>query len=197
MASNSNKYKLVILGEGGVGKSALSVQFMQNHFITEYDPTIENSYQKTIVVDGETCLVDLLDTAGQEEYSVMRNQYIQAGQGFVLVYSIVGKNTFDVMQDYYDQILAIKHTSVPIVMLGNKCDLRTQRMVTTEQGEKQAAAMNGVPFFETSAKERTNVEEGFTRLLQLMIENRKSVDKTKTGGGQTGETGSGKCCILI
>jgi len=192
--NNNNKYKLVILGEGGVGKSALSVQFMQNHFITEYDPTIENSYQKTIVVGGETCQVDLLDTAGQEEYSVMRNQYIQAGQGFVLVYSVVAKSTFDVMKDYYDQILAIKHTSVPIVLLGNKCDLRTQRMVITEQGEKLAATIN-VPFYETSAKERVNVEEGFTRLLQLMIDARKSSDNS--GGGQTGNGASSKCCVLI
>jgi len=194
--SNSTKYKLVILGEGGVGKSALCVQFMQNHFITEYDPTIENSYQKTIVVDGETCHVDLLDTAGQEEYAVMRNQYIQAGQGFVLVYSIIQKTTFDTMKDFYDQIVAVK-SNVPIILLGNKCDLVTQRKVPKEDGSALAAKMGSMPFFETSAKDRTNVEESFTALLQLMIDHRKASTTKNTNNGQNTSTSTRNCCVLF
>ncbi|KAJ8298711.1 hypothetical protein KUTeg_022771 [Tegillarca granosa] len=63
------EYKLVVVGAGGVGKSALTIQLIQNHFVEEYDPTIEDSYRKQVVIDGETCLLDILDTAGQEEYS--------------------------------------------------------------------------------------------------------------------------------
>ena len=66
------EYKLVIVGGGGVGKSALTIQLIQNHFIDEYDPTIEDSYRKQVTIDEETCLLDILDTAGQEEYSAMR-----------------------------------------------------------------------------------------------------------------------------
>ena len=68
------EYKLVIVGGGGVGKSALTIRLIQNHFIDEYDPTIEDSYRKQVTIDEETCLLDILDTAGQEEYSAMRDQ---------------------------------------------------------------------------------------------------------------------------
>ena len=74
------EYKLVIVGGGGVGKSALTIQLIQNHFIDEYDPTIEDSYRKQVTIDDETCLLDILDTAGQEEYSAMRDQYMRTGK---------------------------------------------------------------------------------------------------------------------
>ncbi|VDM57379.1 unnamed protein product [Angiostrongylus costaricensis] len=74
------EYKLVVVGDGGVGKSALTIQLIQNHFVEEYDPTIEDSYRKQVVIDGETCLLDILDTAGQEEYSAMRDQYMRTGE---------------------------------------------------------------------------------------------------------------------
>merc|ERR1711991_711156 len=77
------EYKVCILGDGGVGKSALTIQFVQNHFIEEYDPTIEDSYRKQVTIDHETCLLDILDTAGQEEYSAMRDQYMRTGEGFL------------------------------------------------------------------------------------------------------------------
>ena len=68
------EYKLVVVGGGGVGKSALTIQLIQNQFVTEYDPTIEDSYRKQVTIDEETCCLDILDTAGQEEYSAMRDQ---------------------------------------------------------------------------------------------------------------------------
>lgn len=68
------EYKLIVVGGGGVGKSALTIQLIQNHFVDEYDPTIEDSYRKQVTIDEETCLLDILDTAGQEEYSAMRDQ---------------------------------------------------------------------------------------------------------------------------
>ena len=67
------EYKLVVVGAGGVGKSALTIQLIQNHFVDEYDPTIEDSYRKQVVIDGETCLLDILDTAGQEEGAVQED----------------------------------------------------------------------------------------------------------------------------
>ena len=69
---NSNGYKLVVVGAGGVGKSALTIQLIQNQFMEEYDPTIEDSYRKQVVVDKAACYLDILDTAGQEEYSAMK-----------------------------------------------------------------------------------------------------------------------------
>mmetsp|Transcript_12487 Transcript_12487/g.17300 ORF Transcript_12487/g.17300 Transcript_12487/m.17300 type:complete len:199 (+) Transcript_12487:65-661(+) len=159
-------YKLVILGDGGVGKSALTIQLTQNHFITEYDPTIENSYRKQVNIDDETCMLDILDTAGQEEYSAMRDQYIRSGQGFVIVYSITSKASFDSLPSFHDQILRVKdEDSFPVVLLGNKCDLEKDRDVSTQEAQEFAQKI-GAPFFETSAKARINVEEGFYALVR-------------------------------
>merc|ERR1711911_343898 len=90
-------YKLVVVGAGGVGKSALTIQLIQNHFVDEYDPTIEDSYRKQVVIDGETCLLDILDTAGQEEYSAMRDQYMRTGEGFLLVFAVNNAKSFDTL----------------------------------------------------------------------------------------------------
>jgi len=159
-------YKLVILGEGGVGKSALTIQLTQNHFITEYDPTIENSYRKQVNIDDETCMLDILDTAGQEEYSAMRDQYIRSGQGFIIVYSITSKPSFENLNSFHDQILRVKdEDSFPVVILGNKCDLEKDREVATQEGKAFADSI-GAPFYETSAKNRINVEEGFYQLVR-------------------------------
>ncbi|EPQ16351.1 GTPase HRas [Myotis brandtii] len=89
------EYKLVVVGAGGVGKSALTIQLIQNHFVDEYDPTIEDSYRKQVVIDGETCLLDILDTAGQEEYSAMRDQYMRTGEGFLCVFAINNTKSFE------------------------------------------------------------------------------------------------------
>merc|ERR1712188_139359 len=115
------EYKLVIVGGGGVGKSALTIQLIQNNFIEEYDPTIEDSYRKQVTIDDETCLLDILDTAGQEEYSAMRDQYMRTGQGFLIVYSITSRSSFDEVAQFRDQILRVKDADkVPIVIVGNK-----------------------------------------------------------------------------
>ena len=89
---------------GGVGKSALTIQLIQNHFVDEYDPTIEDSYRKQVVIDGETCLLDILDTAGQEEYSAMRDQYMRTGEGFLCVFAIDNMKSFEDIESYRGQV---------------------------------------------------------------------------------------------
>jgi len=179
------EYKLVIVGGGGVGKSALTIQLIQNHFIDEYDPTIEDSYRKQVVIDEETCLLDILDTAGQEEYSAMRDQYMRTGQGFVMVYSITSRSSFDEINAFREQILRVKDKdSVPLVLAGNKCDLASERQVTTNEGQELAKSF-GCPFVETSAKARLNVEECFYGLVREirkeMVGDKKSATKKKKG----------------
>mmetsp|Transcript_7022 Transcript_7022/g.17769 ORF Transcript_7022/g.17769 Transcript_7022/m.17769 type:complete len:191 (-) Transcript_7022:321-893(-) len=162
-------YKVVILGEGGVGKSCLTIQFTQNHFVKEYDPTIENSYRKQITLDEETCMLDILDTAGQEEYSVMRDQYINAGHGFILVYSITSKASFDGLLELRRKILQVKDVEdhFPMVLVGNKCDLEKEREVTLDEGRSLGKKWE-VPHLETSAKARINVEEGFYAVVRAI-----------------------------
>ena len=124
MNSNYREYKLVVVGGGGVGKSALTIQLTQNNFVDEYDPTIEDSYRKQCVIDSEVVILDILDTAGQEEYSAMREQYMRTGEGFLLVYSVNSKNSFEELMVYYQQILRVKDSDyVPVFLVGNKADL--------------------------------------------------------------------------
>lgn len=160
------EYKLVIVGGGGVGKSSMTIQLIQNHFIEEYDPTIEDSYRKQVVVDDETCLLDVLDTAGQEEYSSMRDRYMRTGQGFLCVYSVTSRSSFDEVTAFQEQILRVKdEDEVPLVLVGNKRDLENQRQVTTTEGYELAKTFR-CPFFETSAKTRINIEESFFEVVR-------------------------------
>ncbi|KAH9958593.1 ras protein [Russula dissimulans] len=167
MASSQflREYRLVVLGGGGVGKSALTIQFMHNRFEEDYDPTIEDLYRKTCVIDGEDALVDVLDTAGQEEFSAMREHYMLDGEGFLLVYSVTEPDSLSLIEAYHQQILRVKDSeSVPIVVVGNKSDLEFERRVNTVEGERIASEL-GCRFVETSAKLCTNVHETFIGLV--------------------------------
>jgi len=159
------EYRLVVIGSGGVGKSALTIQFMENRFVEDYDPTIEDLYRKQCVIEGEEALVDVLDTAGQEEFSAMREHYMLDGEGFLLVYSVTERDSFDLIGTYHEQILRVKDTqSVPIVLVGNKSDLECDRTVDMLEGQLFAQEL-GCRFVETSAKLGINVTETFIDLV--------------------------------
>ncbi|PIK36235.1 putative ras-related protein [Apostichopus japonicus] len=87
------EYKVVVLGSGGVGKSALTVQFVLGNFVEKYDPTIEDFYRKAIEVESTMAILEILDTAGTEQFASMRDLYIRNGQGFVIVYSVTSKQS--------------------------------------------------------------------------------------------------------
>ena len=192
--TSMTEYKLVIVGGGGVGKSALTIQLIQNHFIDEYDPTIEDSYRKQVTIDDETCLLDILDTAGQEEYSAMRDQYMRTGQGFLCTYAITSRSSFDEITAFREQILRVKdEDKVPMVLVGNKCDLEEERQVTAVEGQDLAKSF-GCPIYETSAKARINVEEAF---YELVREIRKD-NQSKNGGGASSKKAKKKAgCALL
>jgi small GTP-binding protein len=186
--NNMNTLKIVVLGSGGVGKSALTVQFVQGIFVEQYDPTIEDSYRKQVEVDGKQVMLEILDTAGTEQFTAMRDLYMKNGQGFVLVYSIIATSTFNDLPDLREQILRVKDLdSVPMVLVGNKCDLQDQRVISTEQGQQLSAKFGNCAFLESSAKTRTNVNEIFFDLI-------RQVNRTKpinTDGGRK------KKCLLF
>ncbi|XP_059759130.1 ras-related protein Rap-2a isoform X2 [Balaenoptera ricei] len=102
------EYKVVVLGSGGVGKSALTVQFVTGTFIEKYDPTIEDFYRKEIEVDSSPSVLEILDTAGTEQFASMRDLYIKNGQGFILVYSLVNQQSFQDIKPMRDQIIRVK-----------------------------------------------------------------------------------------
>lgn len=175
------EYKLVVLGSGGVGKSALTVQFVQGIFVEKYDPTIEDSYRKQVEIDQHQCILEILDTAGTEQFTAMRDLYMKNGQGFVLVYSITSQGTFNDLTDLRDQILRVKDTEdVPMVLVGNKCDLEDERVVGKDQGQQLARQLNIHTFLETSAKMKINVTTIFEDLVRQI--NKKSPEVRKKRG---------------
>eukprot|EP01113_Clastostelium_recurvatum_P008283 TRINITY_DN138_c0_g1_i1.p1 TRINITY_DN138_c0_g1~~TRINITY_DN138_c0_g1_i1.p1 ORF type:complete len:193 (+),score=41.65 TRINITY_DN138_c0_g1_i1:186-764(+) len=164
-------YRIVIVGAGGVGKSALTVRFIQGNFIVKYDPTIEDSYRKQVEVDGKACMLDIMDTAGQEEYSALRDQYMKTGEGFVLVYSVISMPSFQSADKLHQNILRIKeeYPDIPILLVGNKVDCESERQVTSDQG-REYAARKKLGFIETSAKANKNVNELFYDLVHRINE---------------------------
>ncbi|PWN28062.1 ras-domain-containing protein [Jaminaea rosea] len=186
------EYKLVVVGGGGVGKSALTIQFIQSHFVDEYDPTIEDSYRKQCLIDEEVALLDVLDTAGQEEYSAMREQYMRTGEGFLLVYSITSRNSFDEISTFHQQILRVKDKDYfPVIVVANKCDLEYERQVGSHEG-RELAKHFGCRFIETSAKQRINVDEAFSNLVREIrrFNKEQAVGRPGAGGGM-GAGGAG------
>merc|ERR1712183_202455 len=180
-ADTMTEYKLVVVGGGGVGKSALTIQLIQNHLVDEYDPTIEDSYRKQVVIDEETCLLDILDTAGQEEYSAMRDQYMRTGEGFLCVFSITSRTSFEEISSFREQILRVKDMDeVPMILVGNKSDLAQDRQVAQNEAQ-QTAKQFGIPWMETSAKTRTNVEDAlYTPVREIRKYKQKNVEPMKT-----------------
>lgn len=173
--------KIVMLGGGGVGKSALTIQYVQEQFVDEYDPTIEDSYRRQTLVDQEITILEILDTAGQEEYSSMRDQYMMSGEGFVCVYSITSRTSFDEVVQFVQGILRAKDKGtgeVPIVLVGNKADLERNREVSVGEGIELAKSLGISDFFETSAKTRTNVTQVFHSIAR-QIGKSKKVPATK------------------
>ncbi|KAK6088571.1 Ras-like protein [Seiridium cupressi] len=183
------EYKLVVVGGGGVGKSCLTIQLIQSHFVDEYDPTIEDSYRKQCVIDDEVALLDVLDTAGQEEYSAMREQYMRTGEGFLLVYSITSRQSFDEITTFQQQILRVKDKDYfPMVVVGNKCDLENEREVTRQEGENLAKSF-GCKFIETSAKSRINVDKAFYDIVREIRRYNREMQGYSPGNGGNGGSG--------
>eukprot|EP00483_Globobulimina_turgida_P000273 UN00273 len=164
------EYKIVVLGGGGVGKSALTIRLVSDDFLEEYDPTIEDSYRKQCDLDGRSVMLDVLDTAGQDDFAALRDAWMREAEGFLLVYSITKRATFDEVMALYARIMRVKEdeeTPVHIIIVGNKCDLVNQREVATQEGKSLANDWE-CAFFETSAKTKINNLEPFYECARLI-----------------------------
>lgn len=163
-------YKLVVLGAGGVGKSCLTVQFVQGIYLDSYDPTIEDSYRKHIEIDGKEFNLEILDTAGIAQFTAMRELYIKSGMGFLLVYSVTDRQSLEELLELREQVLRIKDSKhVPMVLVGNKADLVDDRIIPVEEGIGLSGEWGKVPFYETSALLRSNVDEVFVDLVRQIL----------------------------
>ncbi|KAK3361272.1 GTPase NRas precursor [Lasiosphaeria ovina] len=163
-----DSYKLVVLGDESVGKTQLTTQFCLETFDETYYPTIENSYRKQWLVDGEFCMLKIVDTAGQEQYNALRGEWIRDGEVFIIVYSITSRTTFQRVRLFHIQVSRGIESLLyrgelllmPIIIVGNMCDRAAEREVMTQEGEALAKEL-GCDFVEASAKTGTNVDRAF------------------------------------
>jgi len=197
------EYKIVVLGEGGVGKSSLTVRLCSDNFIDEYDPTVEDCYRKKATIDGEEVLLEITDTAGQEEFQAMRDEWIRDGDGYLLVFSINQPNSFEELEVIRERILQTNDSeTAPIVIAGNKCDLEEDRRVEKSELEKLGKKFN-CPVYETSAKTKVNNVECFYQTVREI----KKHQNMKLNGGELNEEDKEKkfkincngckCCVIL
>ncbi|ELP91941.1 hypothetical protein EIN_400010 [Entamoeba invadens IP1] len=170
-------YKIVVLGSGAVGKSSITVRFVQGIFLVKYDPTIEDSYRKQLEHEGQQYVLEILDTAGTEQFTAMRDLYMKTGQGFVLVYSIIAQSTYNDLEPIHEQIVRVRDSDdVPIIVVGNKCDLESQRIVSKEDGQALADKYKA-DFLEVSAKAEIKILDIFTTLINKINSHAKPEKK--------------------
>ncbi|OSC98977.1 hypothetical protein PYCCODRAFT_1519073 [Trametes coccinea BRFM310] len=191
------KRKIAVLGSRSVGKSSLVIQFIENHFVESYYPTIESVFNKTVSYKGADYDCDIIDTAGQnraaqDEYSILNSKHAIGIHGYVLVYSVTNRKSFDMVRIVYDKIVNFcGMNSIPCVVVGSKIDLQNRallfcRQVDGDEGERLAKDL-GAAFVETSAKNNVNVSKVF-ELCLAEIEKRQPNNKQ--------EPQASKCIIM-
>jgi len=190
--------KIIVMGVGGVGKSAITNRFVIGRWIERYDPTVEESYQTTIDVDGRALQVEILDTAGQDEYTPLRETFMHTGDGFLLVYSITDDQTFEELRGIRDQILRVHpNKKVPILLVGNKSDLaKKDRAVTKEEGGALAKEFSA-DLMEVSAKENFKVKDAFESLIRTVLAGNSNAGRAEGSGGVFGAGKQDKCVIML
>lgn len=185
-----DQWRVTALGDGAVGKTSIAVQFTLHSFTEAYDPTIEDAYRKQTVVDGSVCHIEIVDTAGQEEYSTLRDQWVREGQGFILVYSITERRSFERIETFRQALLRAKTRTPPLfILVGNKDDQTYERQVLKAEGESLAAQW-GCEFMETSARTGHNIDKLFIHLIRSLREVRDGAELPPTGGAPIKPSGS-------
>jgi small GTP-binding protein len=164
--------KIAVLGQSMVGKSALTFRFINNRFPTEHDTTIEDSYSIPAKIDDIQCQLEILDTAGQDDYQTMLDTWINSADGFLLVYSIDNRDSFESTKTRFDRILKLKQGhKISVVIVGNKCDLEDRRQVPKEEVENYFRKINkSIVTLESSALNTINVKESFLCVARGLLQ---------------------------
>ncbi|XP_068955569.1 ras-related protein Ral-A-like [Petaurus breviceps papuanus] len=174
-------HEVMVGGSGGVGKPALTLQFTDGEFVQDYEPTKAARYRRKVVLDGEEVQIDVLNTAEQEDYAPIRDNYFRSGEGFLCVFSITELESWAATADFREQILRVKEDeNVPFLLVGNKSDLEDKRQVSGEDATNLADQWN-VNYIETSAKTRTNVDKVFFDLMREIRARKVENSKEKNG----------------
>ncbi|KAF9466957.1 ras family-domain-containing protein [Collybia nuda] len=189
-----DEWKIALLGDGGVGKTALAVQFTTRSFIGEsntYDPTIEQCYRHGAPVDNQFCCFEIIDTAGQREYATLTDQWIREGQAFALVYSVASRATFERLELFRQSLFRVKRKQPYFVLVANKTDIHYNREVSLQEG-KDLAEKFGCEYIEASAKTGYSVQKVFFDLVRIL-----RAGKSPPPNSTPKLHGDSKGCILM
>jgi len=177
--------KIALMGFRGVGKTSLATQFVEGQFNEQYSPTIEHTFCKTLKVSDEEYQLQLIDTAGQDELSIVPQNYSMNIDGYILVYSLTSTKSFEIVERIHSMLEdKIGSAIFPVILVANKSDLTRSRQVSEEAGQRLAEKWKGT-YIETSAKSKENTARIFTTLLS-------SVEKSRDRTGVRVRHSSGK-----
>lgn len=219
MENDNNRITITICGDGGCGKSSITLRLVRSQWTSDYDPTIEDSYSITRRIDGNTYHLSLTDTAGQEEYRGMWGGSNLQSDAFLMVYDITSLSSLQALE-YFNDLVDMEgetrletHAQLQIternkirrkeggvlgpimpvkIIAGNKCDLQESRQVDAKTG-LEWARKRGCGFMETSARNTVNIEETFALIVRRVVEaRRKAVEEAGLGvPQQNGGSGAG------
>ncbi|CAH3018823.1 unnamed protein product [Porites evermanni] len=162
-------FRLCVVGSGGVGKSSLTIRYLKNEFTEYYDPTLEETYRKEIEYNGKLYDVEIVDTAGQEEFSSFRDSSVATGDAFLVLFAINSALSWHELKELRSKIIQDRQaaSAIPMVMVGNKLDLEGEREVNKDEVLEYCNSSDvNIPLIETSAKTGLNVEETFQLMMR-------------------------------
>ncbi|VDP13986.1 unnamed protein product [Soboliphyme baturini] len=155
-------FKLLLIGDSGVGKSCLLLRFADDTYTDSYISTIGVDFKiRTIELDGKTIKLQIWDTAGQERFRTITSSYYRGAHGIIVVYDITDEESFNNVKLWLQEIERYACENVNKLLVGNKCDM-TQKRAVEHDTAKEYADQLGIPFLETSAKNSTNVEQAIS-----------------------------------
>ncbi|KAA8496791.1 Ras-related protein ORAB-1 [Porphyridium purpureum] len=192
-------FKLLVIGDSGVGKSNLLLRFADNTYTESHISTIGVDFKiRTIDLDDKTIKLQIWDTAGQERFRTIAAAYYRGAHGIVITYDITDRKSFENVKSWMDEIGKYGSERVNKLLVGNKCDLVNKRAVETEEGQELADAL-GMKFLETSAKTAENVQLAFTTMTREIMSSIQSApiqgkQGTVNVSGSDAEVSGGGCC---
>jgi small GTP-binding protein len=194
-AATEELLKILVIGESAVGKSCLLLRYTDNKFQESFMSTIGVDFKtKYIAIEGTPVKLQIWDTAGQEKFRSITRAYYRGAHGILVVFDISRRDTFNQTKMWIDSIRdsQAEASSIDVILIGNKCDL--VRAVTKEEAEELAKSY-GIQYFETSAKQNTNVEQAFETLAGLALKRR--LQSGGRGKGTTNTEGRGRVKVEV
>jgi len=177
-------FKLVLIGDSGVGKSCLLLRFADDNFTDSYISTIGVDFRfRTITIDKKTVKLQIWDTAGQERFRTITSAYYRGADGIIMVYDVTNQESFDHVEEWLSEVDRYANENTSKLLVGNKADLVDEKVVQEETAQRFAEKL-GISFLETSAKTATNVDAAFLTMAKELIKQR--TEKPAKSGGSKG-----------